>query len=100
MPGTFGSFVGILIGLILKITSPIVIYIITILLILIFAIIAINIYQSKVGKEDRSEIIIDEFIGQQIPLLFIELTVLNIALCFIFFRFFDILKIFPSRLYR
>mgnify|MGYP001235313393 CR=1 FL=1 len=96
MPGTLGSFVGLLIGLILKITLPIVIYIITILLILIFAIIAINIYQSKVGKEDRSEIIIDEFIGQQIPLLFIEISVLNIALCFIFFRFFDILKIFPS----
>ena len=48
MPGTLGSIVGLLIGLILKITLPIIIYIITILLILIFAIIAINIYQSKV----------------------------------------------------
>ena len=57
----------------------------------------INIYQTKVDKkEDKSEIIIDEFIGQQIPLFFIELTILNILFCFIFFRFFDILKIFPA----
>ena len=96
MPGTFGSLVGVLIGVVLKITLPIAIYIIIILLILIFAVIAINIYQSKAGKEDKSEIIIDEFIGQQIPLLFIEISVLNIVLCFILFRFFDILKVFPS----
>ena len=41
----------------------------------------INIYQRKAGKEDKSEIIIDEFIGQQIPLFFIEISVLNIILC-------------------
>ena len=56
----------------------------------------INIYQKTAGKEDRSEIIIDEFIGQQIPLFFIELSTLNIFLCLFFLDFFDILKIFPS----
>ena len=56
----------------------------------------INIYQKTAGKEDRSEIIIDEFIGQQIPLFFIEISTLNIILMFVFFRFFDIYKIFPS----
>ena len=56
----------------------------------------INIYQRTAGKEDRSEIIIDEFIGQQIPLFFIEISTLNIILVFVFFRFFDIFKIFPS----
>ena len=39
---------------------------------------------------------IDEIIGQQIPLFFFELSLINILLSFIFFRFFDILKIFPA----
>ena len=56
----------------------------------------INIYQRTKGKEDRSEIIIDEFIGQQIPLFLIQISILNVILMFVFFRFFDILKIFPS----
>ncbi len=97
MPGTLGSIIGIIIGLFIKNKLPITFYILIIFLICLISIIMINIYQTKVdSKEDRSEIIIDEFIGQQIPLFFIELTTLNIFLCFIFFRFFDILKIFPS----
>jgi phosphatidylglycerophosphatase A len=96
MPGTLGSFVGLLVGIILKVTFPLVIYILIIFIITMVAIIMINIYQKTAGKEDRSEIIIDEFIGQQIPLFFIELSTLNIFLMFVFFRVFDILKIFPS----
>ena len=97
MPGTLGSIIGIIIGFFLKDILPITFYILIIFLISLIAIIMINIYQIKVGsKEDRNEIIIDEFIGQQIPLFFIELNVFNILLSFIFFRFFDILKIFPA----
>ena len=95
MPGTLGSIIGVVAGIFLKNTVPITYYVLIILLIFLIAIITINIYQTKVGKEDRSEIIIDEFIGQQIPLLFIEVSITNVALCFIFFRFFDILKFFP-----
>ena len=53
----------------------------------------INIYQQTSGK-DRSEIIIDEFIGQQIPLFFIEITTLNIILMFVFLEFSIYLKFF------
>ena len=48
------------------------------------------------GKKDRSEIIIDEIIGQQIPIILFEMSLLNIFLSFILFRFFDILKIYPA----
>tara|TARA_B100000902_G_C26692155_1_gene613008 strand:- start:65 stop:532 length:468 start_codon:yes stop_codon:yes gene_type:complete len=96
MPGTLGSIIGLFFGIIFKIYLPITIYILIIILIILMAIISIDIYQNRVGKEDKSEIIIDEFIGQQIPLFFIELTTFNILLCFFFFRFFDILKIYPS----
>ena len=96
MPGTLGSIIGVVAGIFLKNTVPITYYVLIILLIFLIAIITINIYQTKVGKEDRSEIIIDEFIGQQIPIFFIELNILNIVMCFMLFRFFDILKIFPT----
>ncbi len=96
MPGTIGSIIGVVAGIFLKNTIPIIYYVLIILLIFFLAIITINIYQTKVGKEDRSEIIIDEFIGQQIPIFFIELNILNIVMCFMLFRFFDILKIFPT----
>ena len=96
MPGTLGSIIGVVAGIFLKNTIPITYYVLIILLIFLIAIITINIYQTKVGKEDRSEIIIDEFIGQQIPIFFIELNILNIVMCFMLFRFFDILKIFPT----
>ena len=97
MPGTLGSIIGIIIGFCIKNIFTITFYIIIISLICLIAIVMISIYQTKVAsKEDRSEIIIDEFIGQQIPLFFIELSALNILMCFIFFRFFDILKIFPA----
>ena len=46
------------------------------------------------GKKDRSEIIIDEIIGQQIPIILFQMNILNIFLSFILFRFFDILKIY------
>ena len=84
MPGTLGSFVGLLVGIILKVTIPLVIYILIIFIITMVAIM-INIYQKTAGKEDRSEIIIDEFIGQQIPLFFIELSTLNIFFNVCFF---------------
>ena len=96
MPGTLGSIIGLFVGIILKTVFPLLIYILIIFIITIVAIIMINIYQQKAGKEDRSEIIIDEFIGQQIPLFLIEISTLNIILMFVFFRVFDIYKIFPS----
>ena len=94
--GTLGSFIGLLVGIILKIIFPLTIYRFIIIIITLVAFIMINIYQRTYGKEDSSEIIIDEFIGQQIPLFFIQISTLNVILMFVFFRFFDILKIFPS----
>ncbi|MBF97024.1 MAG: Phosphatidylglycerophosphatase A [Alphaproteobacteria bacterium MarineAlpha9_Bin4] len=96
MPGTLGSLVGIIIGVSIKNFLSIQIYIIFVLIIFALAILAINIYQSIKGKKDSSEIIIDEIIGQQIPIILFEMNLLNIFLSFILFRFFDILKFFPA----
>ncbi len=96
MPGTIGSLVGVIAGLYFKYFLSIYVYIFFFFIIIIFSIIAINVYQSKKGKSDRSEIIIDEFIGQQIPIILFEINLINILFGFIFFRFFDILKFYPA----
>ena len=47
------------------------------------------------GKSDKSEIIIDEVLGQILVLMFIELEFLQFFCAFLLFRFFDIVKPFP-----
>ena len=59
---------------------------------------AVKVYQKEVGKTDKSEIIIDEVVGQFLVLMFIDLEILNILFAFILFRFFDILKVFPANI--
>jgi len=46
-------------------------------------------------KSDPKEIVIDEFIGQSLVLVFLPLTYQNYILGFILFRFFDIYKPMP-----
>ena len=88
MPGTFGSLVGLILGVLGKSLLSFQNYILLVIIIFILALFLINLYQSKKGKKDRSEIVIDEIIGQQIPLFFFELSLINMLLSFILFRFF------------
>ena len=95
-PGTLGSAFAILVWYI-SITY-FNIYYFYFLLILVFLIAnqLIKHYIKIKKKDDPSEVIIDEFIGQSIPLVFIfEFNIYEILLAFSAFRFFDILKIYP-----
>ena len=66
---------------------------------------AINFFIEKIENKDPKEVVIDEFIGQAIPITLYEIshegskeinTVLVLyMIMFILFRFFDILKPFP-----
>ena len=47
----------------------------------------------EVNDKDPSSIVIDEWVGQWIPLIFLPLNIQNLVLSFIFFRIFDISKI-------
>ena len=51
--------------------------------------------QEVFGKDDPREVIIDECAGQLITFFFVPLTLNNLALGFLLFRFFDIVKPFP-----
>ena len=62
-------------------------------MVFIFSFKAINIYLRNENKDDPSEVVVDEFIGQSLPLIF--LFVYEVLLAFSSFRLFDIFKIYP-----
>ena len=98
MPGTLGSIAGIFLGFILLSFFPIQLVLVFFIILLTLSFYAIKTYQKEVGKTDKSEIIIDEVLGQLLVLMFIELEFLEFLCSFILFRFFDIIKIFPANI--
>ena len=77
-------------------------FLIIILITSILAFFAVSIYTYELSEKDRSEIVIDEVIGQSIallPLLFFEQTnppqLFMCIISLLFFRFFDIVKPYP-----
>ena len=98
MPGTLGSIAGVFLGFFLLTFLPIQLVLVFFIILLVISLYAIKIYQKQVGKSDKSEIIIDEVLGQLLVLMFIELEFLQFFIAFILFRFFDILKLFPANI--
>ena len=73
-------------------------------LITVYSVYSIDVFKKSFSEIDAKEIVIDEFIGQSIPVLtiysFLEksnigLFVLYTSIVFILFRIFDILKPYP-----
>ena len=95
-PGTLGSIFAILIWYMsIKFINIYFFYLILIISLSIYFKL-INIYLISEVKDDPSEVIIDEYIGQSIPLLFlIDYNLYEVLLAFCAFRFFDITKIYP-----
>lgn len=98
MPGTLGSIAGVFLGILLLTFFSIQLVLVFFIILLVLSLYAIKIYQKQVGESDKSEIIIDEVLGQLLVLMFIELEFLQFFCAFILFRFFDILKIFPANI--
>ena len=105
IPGTIASFITCLFYFLCIIFNVNIIFLlITFFIILILSIIFINKYSSNFTEIDAKEIVIDEFLGQSIPVLFMyypiqkgdpESAWIYLITVFILFRFFDILKPFP-----
>ena len=95
-PGTLGSLCAIFVWY-LSITFLNIYFFYLILIIVFFSsFILVDIYIKFEKKEDPSEVIIDEFIGQSLPLIFLlEFNIFEVLLVFCAFRFFDIYKIYP-----
>ena len=107
-PGTVASFITCLIYIILFYCKVNIFFLLIInLVILIFSIYLIDSLKSFFSNIDAKEIVIDEFIGQSIPILsfysFLEKENINMFIIvvfasFILFRIFDIFKPYPINL--
>ena len=49
------------------------------------------------GRKDPSEVVIDEFVGMLVAMLWLPVTWQSVASTFLLFRVFDILKPFPAK---
>ena len=102
-PGTIASFITCLLFLLFVNLFNIVILLFCTLLIALYSFIAINNSFDSFDSNDPQEIVIDEVVGQMLPLLSVPIyETLYIApkeyyciAAFILFRLFDILKPFP-----
>ena len=107
IPGTFGSLATIIILYVLFHILNLSSYLILIglMIIFIFSFLAVATHIKDSENKDPKEVIIDEFIGQSIPIYLYEIShgteksadeaIIFYGICFILFRFFDIVKPFP-----
>ena len=107
MPGTLGSLATTVFLFYLfhplNISSNIIL--ISLIIIFIYSFYAISTHTESSKNKDPGEIIIDEFLGQSIPIYLYEIShgttkesdqaIVYYALFFILFRYFDIMKPFP-----
>ena len=107
IPGTIGSLATVIILYfcfhILGIDSNLIL--LGILIIFIYSFVAVANHTKNSENKDPGEIVIDEFIGQSIPIFLYEIShgsakqpdeaIIFYGVCFILFRYFDIVKPFP-----
>ena len=97
--GTFGSIFTIIFYFIFYNFFSNLIFVIIIIGVLLYSLFFLQKILNNFSKDDPKEIVIDEFIGQLIPLIICDGNLLLILLSFISFRFFDILKIYPANIF-
>ncbi len=98
-PGTLGSIFAIIVWYLSITLINIYFFYILLAFVCLGSFKLVKIYLNKEKKEDPSEVIVDEFIGQSLPLIFlIQFNIFEVLLAFCAFRFFDIFKIFPVNL--
>jgi len=107
IPGTFGSLATVIILYfffhVFNLSSNLILIFLIIIFILSFLAVAHHIKDNE--NKDPKEIVIDEFIGQSIPIYLYEIShgteklpneaLIFYSICFVLFRFFDIAKPFP-----
>jgi len=107
IPGTVGSLATIIILFVLFHTLDISsnLILLGLIIIFIYSFFAVASHTENSENKDPKEIVIDEFIGQSIPIYLYEIShgiekspneaIIFYAICFVLFRFFDIKKPFP-----
>ena len=107
IPGTFGSLATVVLLYFLfhifEINSNLIL--LGLVVIFIYSFSAVTSHTKDKENKDPGEIVIDEFIGQSIPIYLYEIShgmektsneeIIFYGICFILFRYFDIMKPFP-----
>ena len=99
-PGTIASAFTIILWYFFIQFFSIYAFLILILLVMVLSIYLISIHLADHSSNDPREIVVDEFIGQSLPLIFLDQNseLFEIFFVFICFRIFDIYKIYPVNL--
>jgi phosphatidylglycerophosphatase A len=107
IPGTLGSLATtiFLYHLFHTLNISSIIILIGLIIIFVYSFYAVSSHIEKSKNKDPSEIIIDEFLGQSIPIYLYEIShgttkdaseaIVYYSIFFILFRYFDIMKPFP-----
>ena len=107
IPGTFGSLITtiVLYYLFHSLNVSPKIFLLGLMIIFVYSFYAVSNYIKNSKNKDPNEIIIDEFIGQSIPINLYEIShgttkenneaIVFYVVFFILFRYFDIVKPFP-----
>ncbi len=94
-PGTLASF-AVLLGysfVLYQISWPA--YILSTFVVFLIGVRASSVYAAEIGLPDPGQIVIDEVCGQLLALFLVPREWIPLALGFILFRIFDVLKPFP-----
>lgn len=97
-PGTAGSFAAVVMAAALTNQAGMIGLVIGLVVVTVIAFPAISAYTKKTGVHDAGPVVIDEVIGQWLPLLLLPPFTLTVDAClaygaaFVLFRVFDILK--------
>ena len=107
IPGTIGSLATVILLYIFFhiLNLSLIIMFLFLIIIFFFSFMAVAIHIRNNTNKDPKEVVIDEFIGQSIPIYMYEIShriekfydeaIIFYGACFILFRFFDIVKPFP-----
>ena len=107
IPGSYASLVTVILLYILfhifSVSADI--FLFFLVAIFIISLFAVNLFIKDLSNKDPKEVVIDEFIGQSIPIYLYEIShgtekssneaLIFYGICFVLFRFFDIAKPFP-----
>tara|TARA_B100001287_G_scaffold257109_1_gene242479 strand:+ start:163 stop:615 length:453 start_codon:yes stop_codon:yes gene_type:complete len=96
--GTFASMITIFIYYFVIFFFSNIVFILLFIIITIYSFFFLKGVLKKFENKDPKEIVIDEFIGQSIPLLMCGDNIVLLLISFILFRIFDIFKIFPANI--
>jgi len=111
IPGTFASlFTTLLLFFLFHILNfSANVFLIVVIIVFLISLYAVNIFIKDLDNKDPKEIVIDEFIGQSIPICLYEIAhegsketnhvLTSYFIMFILFRIFDISKPFPVSYY-